>query len=54
MILVLLFFGFYPKPITDVIGGGVAPIVAKVRDTEEFRTNPRWAGRIDLKDEAKK
>jgi NADH-quinone oxidoreductase subunit M len=39
MLLVLLVFGFYPKPIVDVIQGGVKPIVDRVQATNEFRGN---------------
>lgn len=35
MILVLLVFGMYPKPITDVIKGGVTPLVARVKECQE-------------------
>jgi NADH-quinone oxidoreductase subunit M len=47
MLAVLLLFGFYPKPITDVIGGGVTPIVKDVRATAEFEANSGFAGRIE-------
>jgi NADH-quinone oxidoreductase subunit M len=45
MLAVLLVFGFYPKPIVDVIGGGVRPIVDVVQATPKFRE--RYAGRVD-------
>ena len=34
LLIVLLVFGCYPKPMTDVIREGVAPIVAKVRKAQ--------------------
>ncbi len=46
MMLVLLVFGFYPKPITDVIQGGVEPIVARVRAARDFGAH--YPDRIDL------
>ncbi len=35
LILVLLVFGMYPKPMTDVIKAGVEPIVAKVQAAQD-------------------
>jgi len=49
MLGVLLVFGFYPKPIVDVIGGGVEPIVARVRATAEFAS--QYPDRIERKAE---
>jgi NADH-quinone oxidoreductase subunit M len=34
MLVVLMLFGFYPKPIVDVIGGGVGPIVKLVQEAK--------------------
>lgn len=45
MILVLLAFGFWPKPLTDVIEDGVRPIVDRVRATDEFAD--RYPDRIE-------
>ena len=39
MLLVLLAFGFYSKPIVDVIQGGVKPVLDRVHATREFRAN---------------
>jgi NADH-quinone oxidoreductase subunit M len=51
LLLVLLFFGFYPKPIVDVIQGGVKPIVESVQETTEFKAN--YAGRIEIAEATK-
>lgn len=39
LILVLLVFGFYPRPMVQVIEGGVRPIVERVQATREFKAN---------------
>jgi len=52
LLLVLLLFGFYPKPMVDVIQGGVKPIVDTVQATTEFKAN--YAGRIEIAEARKK
>jgi NADH-quinone oxidoreductase subunit M len=47
LLLVLLAFGFWPKPMTDVIKGGVEPIVQMVQRTPEYQAKYR-AQLIDL------
>ena len=51
LLLVLLVFGFYPRPIVDVIQGGVKPIVESVQATNEYRAN--YSGRIEIEEAAK-
>lgn len=46
LLAVLLFFGFYPKPMVDVITAGVTPIVEKIRATDEYKA--RYPDSIDL------
>jgi NADH-quinone oxidoreductase subunit M len=46
MLLVLLVFGFFPKPITDVIGRSLEPVLEVVKKTPEYKAN--YADRIEL------
>jgi NADH-quinone oxidoreductase subunit M len=46
LLAVLLVFGCYPKPITDVIQAGVKPIVDAVQATTEYKGN--YADRIEI------
>jgi NADH-quinone oxidoreductase subunit M len=46
LLAVLIFFGFYPKPMVDVITAGVTPIVEKIRATDEYKA--RYPDSIDL------
>jgi NADH-quinone oxidoreductase subunit M len=50
MLLVLLFFGFWPRPMTRVIEAGLRPIVARVQATPEYKLEYPHA--IDLADGA--
>ena len=46
LLLVLIVFGFYPKPIVDVIKGGVKPAVDLVQATAEYKA--RYGDRIEI------
>jgi NADH-quinone oxidoreductase subunit M len=52
LLFVLLFFGFYPKPMVDVIQGAVKPIVESVQATTEFKAN--YAARIEIAEGSRK
>jgi NADH-quinone oxidoreductase subunit M len=46
LLAVLLYFGFYPKQIVDVIQEGVRPAIEAVQRTDEYRAN--YPARIEL------
>lgn len=46
LLAVLLFFGFYPKQIVDVIQAGVKPAVEAIQGTDEYKVN--YPARIEI------